>query len=113
PDEHLKLARASLDFYPDLDSAFQVNVSKVSTVLPAELRERLAEPVESWARAAQAAYREHSRDDGDGISRTTSPKTVRSALERAARRTGTSRALKRLISDIQESAPKVARRLGW
>ena len=64
-DEHVKLARASIDFYPGLDAAFEIDVAKVRAVLPAELRERLQGPVESLVRAAQAVYRAHptGRDD--------------------------------------------------
>jgi hypothetical protein len=59
-DEHVKLACASIDFQPELDAAFEINVAKVRAVLPTELRDRLGEPVEKLVRVAQAAYREHA-----------------------------------------------------
>ena len=57
-DEHSKLARAALDFHPDLDSAFEVNVAKATLSLPADLRERLREPIDDLARWAQRVYRQ-------------------------------------------------------
>ena len=41
PDEHTKLARAALEFWPDLDEAFEINISKMRVKLPEELREQL------------------------------------------------------------------------
>src|SRR6266508_1186447 len=57
-DEHSKLARAALDFHPDLDSAFEVNVAKATVSLPTDLRERLREPIDDLARWAQRVYRQ-------------------------------------------------------
>ncbi len=57
-DEHTKFARAALDFYPDLDSAFEVNVAKVRVVLPVDLKEKLKPHVEQLVRRAQAVYRQ-------------------------------------------------------
>jgi hypothetical protein len=61
-DEHSKLARAALDFHPDLDSAFEVNVAKARVTLPLDLRDRLREPLDDLARWAQRVYRQ--RDSG-------------------------------------------------
>ncbi len=60
-DEHSKLARAALDFHPDLDSAFEVNVAKARVNLPADLRERLRDPIDDLARWAQRVYRQRDR----------------------------------------------------
>lgn len=60
-DEHSKLARAALDFHPDLDSAFEVNVAKARVSLPADLRERLRDPIDDLARWAQRVYRQRDR----------------------------------------------------
>lgn len=40
-DEHLKLARIAVDFYPDLDSAFGINIAKASVQIPPDIREEL------------------------------------------------------------------------
>ncbi len=57
-DEHSKLARASLDFFSDLDSAFEVNVSKARVQLPADLKDKLKPHVDQLVRRAQAVYRQ-------------------------------------------------------
>jgi hypothetical protein len=58
-DEHLKLARAAIDFFPDLDHVFEINVAKVRVSLPADLRQQLQRPVEQFVSADQSAYRVH------------------------------------------------------
>ena len=40
-EEHNKLARMALDFFPDLDSAFSLNIMKASVSLPEDLRKHL------------------------------------------------------------------------
>jgi hypothetical protein len=111
-DEHLKLARAALDFYPELDSAFEINVSKARAVLPAELRENLQSEIEDLARTAQAAYRAQGLQEVRPTSRGANH-AVRNALEEAARRTGSLRALRRILKELQEANPAVAKQLGW
>jgi len=153
-DEHTKLARAALDFYPDLDSAFGINIAKMRVVLPGQLRDRLRQPVDELARRADKVYR--SKQSGTvypgaaptppiGSKRSTktetgqrsagplapaSPSTptpaggkravvaeswepVRVTLERAAARVGEAEALGRIITQLSEAAPEVARDLGW
>jgi hypothetical protein len=120
-DEHVKLARASLDFFPPLDPAFEVDVSKARAVLPAELRERLQAPVENLVRAAQAAYRAHSNGHGDGPApQSASRKSpshvssgIRPALENAARNAGEATSLRRIIRQLRKSHPGIAEQLGW
>ncbi|MEV5179723.1 ATP-binding protein [Streptomyces werraensis] len=56
-DEHVKLARISLDFFPELDKAFGVNVAKASVTLPQELRDLLGPRVSTWSKVADAVYR--------------------------------------------------------
>jgi hypothetical protein len=58
PDEHTKLARASLDFFSDLDAAFEVNVAKARVVLPADLKDKLKAHVDHLVRRAGAVYRQ-------------------------------------------------------
>lgn len=57
-DEHTKLARASIDFDTDLDETFQINVAKMSVVLPASLRNMLQRPIHDLCVRADAAYRQ-------------------------------------------------------
>lgn len=56
PDEHTKLARAALNFYPDLDDAFGLNIAKMRVHLPTQLRERLKSPIEALLKEAKRAY---------------------------------------------------------
>lgn len=123
-DEHVKLARASLDFYPDLDSAFGVNVAKARVILPAALRERLRTPVEDLVRRAQSIYRQHPSSSGGtsggshgivkrGKSRSATVVGARKALEAAAKDAREERAFKRIVKALKKVAPEVARALGW
>lgn len=57
PDEHRKLARMSLDFFPDLDSVFGINIAKAYVNLPQELREQLEPIVSQATKAAEQRYR--------------------------------------------------------
>ncbi len=120
-DEHVKLARAALNFHTDLDSAFEINVAKVRAVLPADLRERLQAPVEMLVQVAQATYRAHARE-GEG---TPSPmqfekgtvravgQLIRPALEEAARTTGGQGELGNILRTLRKANPSIARLMGW
>ena len=55
-DEHTKLARVALEFLPDLDSAFELNVSKANVNLPADLRFQMKPLVEELAKQARKVY---------------------------------------------------------
>jgi hypothetical protein len=57
-DEHTKLARASIDFDTELDETFQINVAKMSVVLPATLKNMLERPIHDLCVRADAAYRQ-------------------------------------------------------
>lgn len=70
-DEHTKLARASIDFETDLDETFQINVAKMSVVLPATLKNMLERPIHDLCVRADAAYRQAA---SAGESRKSSPR---------------------------------------
>ena len=55
-DEHTKLARVALEFMPDLDSAFDLNVSKARVNLPAGLKHQLKPHIEQLAKQARQKY---------------------------------------------------------
>lgn len=117
-DEHVKLARASINFFPDLDSAFEINVAKVRAVLPAELKERIQGPVETLVRSAQAVYREHASGRGRSPAATAgrgggASRELRQALEGAAKEVGQLRALRSIMRALRASNPDVARYIGW
>lgn len=69
PDEHTKLARMSLDFFPELDAVFGINIAKAYVNLPQDLREQLAPLVSQATRAADQRYRaERPRGTGGSAS---------------------------------------------
>ena len=121
-DEHLKLARASLDFFPDLDSAFDVNVAKARVSLPGELVDQLRPEIERLVGRANTVYR--NRPDDGGKSRTRKPRRTttgrkprgaspRQALEAAAVAVKRGKALRLIADRLQKDNPVVARDLGW
>ena len=63
-DEHVKLARAALEFWPPLDEAFEINISKMRVRLPEELRDQLKPLVSFLSRCADDRYRKSSRRSG-------------------------------------------------
>jgi hypothetical protein len=56
-DEHTKLARVAVDFFPILDSAFGINIAKAFVQLPGDLRTQLEPIVNQVARQAEQRYR--------------------------------------------------------
>jgi hypothetical protein len=56
-DEHSKLARVALDIPPEADAAFRTNVSKMSGVLPSNIRGELRALLSGVVTRAQEAYR--------------------------------------------------------
>lgn len=72
-DEHTKLARMSLDFFPNLDAVFGINIAKAYVNLPQELREQLQPLVAQCARSADQKYRNERPKSGTGGS---TPKAV-------------------------------------
>jgi Histidine kinase-, DNA gyrase B-, and HSP90-like ATPase len=63
PDEHTKLARAALEFWPDLDESFEINISKMRVRLPEELRDQLKPIVSFLTKRAEDRYRLSGRID--------------------------------------------------
>jgi hypothetical protein len=140
-DEHNKLARVSVEFYPDLDSVFGINISKAYVNLPQELREKLEPVVSQVTRMADKRYRAKqsprsgaaggsgatrstAAGDGygsarasargrDGDGRARAGARPRQAIEDAAVTVGEQGALGRIVQALRERHPEVARDLGW
>jgi anti-sigma regulatory factor (Ser/Thr protein kinase) len=126
-DEHTKLARAAIEFTPELDDAFRVNVAKARVLLPPDLREQLEPELAELVREAQAAYRRLGeapprigkrtrrsiRNGARAPLRNQKPEEPRRVLERAARRAGQLPALRAIVKELQRVAPTVAKELGW
>lgn len=80
-DEHTKLARMSLDFFPNLDAVFGINIAKAYVNLPQDLREQLQPLITQCTRSADQKYRKE-RPRGTGGSSAVpsrSPRAVRSS----------------------------------
>lgn len=71
-DEHTKLARVALEFMPDLDSAFDLNVAKARVNLPASLKQQLKSHIEQLVKQARKAYAPPTKPSTSGPSRTPS-----------------------------------------
>lgn len=124
-DEHTKLARVALDFYPNLDTAFGINIAKAYVRMPSELREDLKPLVDQVARRADQRYRAGERESRhaghSGQSKSSGSGSVggkasvrpRAAIENAAKLAGEREALERIIKELMREAPEVARALGW
>jgi hypothetical protein len=65
-DEHTKLARMSLDFFPNLDAVFGINIAKAYVNLPQDLREQLQPLVAQCTRSADQKYRNERPKSGTG-----------------------------------------------
>lgn len=63
-DEHTKLARVALDFPPNLDTAFGINISKAMVKLPVDLRDDVEPVVNQVARIASQRYRKGGNNKG-------------------------------------------------
>ena len=60
-DEHTKLARIGIDFSPQLDDAFNINVAKMRVQLPDEIREEIEIAVEKIVKKAREIYDKKDR----------------------------------------------------
>lgn len=124
-DEHTKLARAAIDFDPELDEFFQINVSKMAVGLPVELRTQLEQPVSELCRDAQLLYRANLRvgEAKDvGGPRTAERKGGRGlpgaalaglAIRAAAMELGETGPLDRIVELVRQRSPESAAALGW
>jgi hypothetical protein len=128
-DEHTKLARAAIDFSPDLDSAFEVNIAKFRVTLPPELKDELQEPVDRLVRRAKSVYSGQKSalkssaqladysavPNGDVSKRYTTGKKlmIKRAFEQAAADAEESDALMKIIRALCKRFPKLADEFGF
>lgn len=116
-DEHTKLARVALEFAPELDELFQVNVAKMRVGLPSELRVQMEKAVADLCRRAQTIYREAAtHDDRHSADRPTAAAgaEVGLALRAAAMVLGDVEwnALERILELLRSTDPELAETLG-
>ena len=89
-DEHTKLARMSLDFFPNLDEVFGINIAKAYVKLPQDLRDQLQPLVSQCTRVANDRYRHERPNSGTGGSANTVPaRSARNARVEGAAEFGT------------------------
>ncbi len=119
-DEHLKLARASLDFDTELDDLFQINVAKMRVSVPAQLKQLLERPINELCMMANQRYRDHAgRVSGTGRADRSNavagelPAMTGLALRSAALQAGEYEAFKRIAQRLEAVAPDVWRALGF
>lgn len=120
-DEHTKLARAALDFHTDLDELFQINVAKMRVSIPPEVRTILERPVHELCHRADAAYRGDAKSHStpapkSGSTRSVDETTARSigaSLITAALNSGEQEAFLRVMANVRDADPQLARSLGW
>jgi hypothetical protein len=118
-DEHTKLARASLDFDPVLDAAFNINVAKMRASVPAQLRQMLERPIHELCLRADDVYRKTSPRMGNPavrVDRRTSTTFVAPsaglALRSAAMVSGEYEAFTRILAALRDQAPEITSALG-
>jgi hypothetical protein len=114
-DEHMKLARAALDFGTDLDVAFNINVAKMRAAVPPQLRLMLERPIHELCMAADERYRSAAKAGGRDRGTTAGPSgqgDVAVALRAAAMQAGEFPALKRIVEALRRTNPQVAQALG-
>lgn len=120
-DEHTKLARASLDFDTDLDALFHINVAKMRVGLPPEVRTLLERPVHELCHRADAAYRGDRSSPSTGSSKAektagalgADSREIGAAIITAALNCGEQDAIVKVMGNLRDAEPKLARTLGW
>lgn len=115
-DEHLKLARAALDFDTDLDQAFNINVAKMRVSIPQQLKAIIERPVHDLCLRADDAYRRAALakkpDKAPRPSGRSDGAMTLLSLRAAALTIGEGDALKRILAQLAEAAPVTAAALG-
>ena len=111
-DEHTKLARAALDFDPNLDELFRINVAKMRAALPAEIRPLLETHVTELCHRAQEMYRRDLREGAASepaapVSQTANATEIGGAILSASLATGTTEALAKVAAHLSVENPEV------
>ena len=118
-DEHTKLARSALDFSPELDELFRINVAKMRVALPAELRPLIEPHVTDLSHRAQEMYRRDLREGTRNlVSESTSQGSekateIGAAIISAALATGNADALEAMITHLRSENRRVLKLLEW
>jgi hypothetical protein len=62
-DEHMKLARVSVDIPSSLDEIFKVNISKMKIIFPSEIKEEVLAKLQNTFKSADQAYRREKSEE--------------------------------------------------
>lgn len=130
-DEHTKYARAALDFSPDLDEVFGINIAKMRVNLPRSLKDSVREPIESLVRKAKQHYAiggeqerrnnplantHQANSDGQRAKGKLAVQkrngTIRSSLKKAAKTTKEVTALERILDELKRTDKEAYAALG-
>ena len=65
-DEHTKLARVSVDFPPELDKLFSVNITKMTARIPATIKKTLQKDSAEWVSKGRKKYDHRSKKNSRG-----------------------------------------------
>ena len=122
-DEHTKLARAAVDFGPDLDDLFRINVAKMRVSLPGEVRALLESEASVLCKRAQVMYRRDLRTSGEpelpeaGLTSPSAGATdfshISTALLSSAMAAGVSKELLQIVEQLRVTDPELVQQLGW
>ena len=135
-DEHIKLARAAIDFEPAMDVAFRIDLGKMRVFLPEEMRAEMKGFISQYVRQARKRY-----DAGESAAAGTGSRSgkagtrtgarggntatqtgkagrrtavrIADALEKAASNTDTVDALESIKSEVRRIDDRSADDLGW
>lgn len=128
-DEHTKYARAALEFFPDVDDAFGINISKMQVSLPDGLRTDLKKPITILCKRAKDLYnaggktipkRKHiTSRKGQSYLKPQPPTPITSishigqSIEQAANNIGEDEVLDRIKQELHKIDKDVINALGW
>jgi hypothetical protein len=121
-DEHTKLARAAIDFMPELDELFRINVAKMRVSLPVEVRPLIEPHVTDLCHRAQEMYRRDLREGvnqeplgtvRDEVTSSIDAQEIGAAILSASLATKTTAQLQSIVDHLRRTNPNVVKRLGW
>jgi hypothetical protein len=120
-DEHTKLARTALDFSPELDELFRIDVAKTRVILPAEIRTLIEPQINELCHRAQEMYRRDLREGSQdqesyfpvGRVDSSTAESIGAAVLAAALATKTVKALDAMTKHLRRVNPEIVKQLGW
>ena len=105
-DEHTKLLRIAVEFYPALDKNFKINISKMKAVIPEELKEEVKNHVTQWAGKANRRYRKKPKKAKKKSGAFKSGKSVREPPKKGEHDQGSTRSFWGISFEIGNESPQ-------